>query len=128
MTEMIERAQIIAVSERLAAAIARRDTGAIRPVLAPGFVHRSHGGNAVDEKAFLAAIAAIPGDIVFVKLEELQVDLTPGGALVTGVQHAQVRVDGELVNDRRRFIDWFVNITGSWRIQAAVDLPEQVPA
>jgi hypothetical protein len=121
-------ARVIHASTQLADAIGRRDLAVIRTMLAPGFVLRSHGGNAADADAFIAGIAAIPGEIVSVQLENVQVDLTPGGALVTGVQRAQVRVDGEVVSDRRRFVDWFVRVSGEWRIQAAVDLPEQIPA
>jgi hypothetical protein len=121
---MDERVRILVASERLAAAIGRRDLGAIRTLLAPGFVHRSHGGEAVGEEAFLRAIQQIPGEIKFVRLDRLQVDVTSSGALVTGVQHAQVRVDEQTVDDRRPFVDWFVSLGGEWRIQAAVDLPD----
>lgn len=124
---MDEQSKIIVASERLAAAIGRRDVDAIRGLLAPGFVHRSHGGEAVSLEAFLGAIEQIPGEITFVKLEHLQVDLTASGALVTGIQHAQLRVDGQAIDDRRRFVDWFINVAGEWRVQAAVDLPEQEP-
>jgi ketosteroid isomerase-like protein len=122
---MDERTRIVDASQQLAAAIGRRDLAAIQALLAPDFVHRTHGGPAVDIEAFLRAIQDLPGEIAFVRLDRLQVDLTTSGALVTGIQHAQVHVDGQTIDDRRRFVDWFVNFTGEWRIQAAVDLPEQ---
>jgi hypothetical protein len=93
-------------------------------LLAPGFVHRTLGGDRADADAFVQAIQQIPGEIAFVGLERLDVDMVPAGALVTGVQHAQVLIKGEVVDDRRAFVDWFVNHGGSWRIQAAVDLPD----
>jgi len=124
---MDERTRIVAASEQLAAAIGRRDTGTLRTLLAPGFVHRTHGGDAVSHEAFLAGVEAIPGEIIFVRLEHLHVDITDNGALVTGIQHAQLRLDGQTINDRRRFVDWFVALAGEWRIQAAVDLPHQEP-
>jgi hypothetical protein len=94
-------------------------------VLAPGFVHRTHGGSvASDAASFLQAIEQIPGEIIFVRLEEIQIDECPSGALVTGIQHAQVVVDGDVINDRRGFVDWFIRHAGEWRIQAAVDLPD----
>ena len=110
-------------ARRLAAAIARRDVDAIRKRLAPGFVHRTHGGAGAQAEAFLQAIEQIPGEILVVSLERVEVDISPLGALVTGVQHAQVRVDGQIIEDRRGFVDWFVKHGGEWRIQAAVDLP-----
>jgi hypothetical protein len=111
------------LSEQIAAAIGRRDVGTLRTFLAPGFIHRTHNGEAADTEAFLGAIEQIPGDIRFVRLEALQIDHCPTGAMVTGIQHAQVLVDGKLVDDRRGFVDWFVQHDGQWRIQAAVDLP-----
>jgi ketosteroid isomerase-like protein len=127
MTNGTDEQRIIAISHDLAAAIARRDAAAIAGLLAPGFTHRTHGGDVVRAEAFLAAVRTIPGDIEFVRVEELQVDVTPGGALVTGLQHARLRIDGQTLDDRRRFVDWFIQSAGEWRIQAAVDLPQQEP-
>jgi ketosteroid isomerase-like protein len=120
---MDDRSEIIEASEHMATAIARRDLSAIRALLAPGFVHRTIGGAAIDVDAFVRGIEQIPGDIVFVRLEQLEVDVSGGSALVTGVQHAQVRMDGKLVDDRRSFVDWFVRDSGYWRIRVAIDLP-----
>ena len=107
----------------MATAIARRDVPAIRALVAPGFVHRTIGGAAIGVDAFVRGIEQIPGDIVFVRLDELEVDLSGSGALVTGVQHARVRIDGKLVDDRRSFVDWFVKDAGYWRIRVAIDRP-----
>jgi hypothetical protein len=109
----------------IAAAIERRDGAALRALLAPGFVHRSHGEETgpADAEAFVRAIEDIPGEIAFVRLEQLVIDPLPGGAFVTGMQHAQVIVHGQVVDDRRRFVDLFVEHAGEWRVQAAVDLP-----
>jgi ketosteroid isomerase-like protein len=120
---MDDRDQIIEASEHMATAIARRDVSAIRALLAPSFIHRTIGGPTTDLDAFIRGIEQIPGDIVFVRLEQLEVDVAGSGALVTGVQHAQVRIDGKLVDDRRSFVDWFVKDSGYWRIRVAVDLP-----
>jgi Domain of unknown function (DUF4440) len=95
----------------------------MRGLLAPGFVHRTHGGPVVGVEAFLQNIEQIPGEILVVRLDRIEVDVTPAGALVTGVQHARVRVEGQVIEDRRGFVDWFVKQNGEWRIQAAVDLP-----
>jgi hypothetical protein len=120
---MNERDQVAEAAERMADAIARRHPAAIRDLLAPGFVHRTHGGAGADADAFIMAIEAIPFEIMSVRLEQLEIDICATGALVTGIQHAQVRVNGQVVDDRRGFIDWFVQHAGAWRIQAAVDLP-----
>jgi hypothetical protein len=110
------------LSDRIAGAIQRRDVAALRMLLASGFVHRSHGGAAADVEQFLNGIAQIPGEIRFVNLEQVEIDLCGPAAMATGIQHAQVVVDGQVVDDRRSFIDFFVKQDGEWRIQAAVDL------
>lgn len=120
---MNERDQVAEASERMADAIARRDLAAIQGLLAPGFVYRTHGGAGVNADAFMQAVEQMPFEIVSVRLEQVEIDICTTGALVTGVQHAQVRVDGQSVDDRRGFVDWFVQDAGEWRLQAAVDLP-----
>ena len=115
--------RIAAAAEAVAAAIAARDVNTLRTLLARGFTHRTHGGQAADVETFLKGVAAIPGKIIFVKLEDVRIDATPTGVLVTGFQHAQLKVDGQTITDRRGFIDWFVESDGDWKVQAAVDLP-----
>jgi hypothetical protein len=123
---MDEHDAVAGVSRRLAAAIGRRDLNSIRALLAPGFVHRALGGDRTDAEAFLHGITQIPGEILSITLEQIAVDPSPTGVLVTGIQYAQVRIDGEVIEDRRAFVDWFVEDDGAWRIQAAVDLPHQI--
>ncbi len=118
-----ERDRLTEASWNMANAIARRDLPAIRDLLAEDFVHRTPGGTGADVEAFIRAIEQIPGEIVFVKLEQLEIDIAGHGALVSGIQHAQVRLDGTLVDDRRAFVDWFVKDGDRWRFRAAVDLP-----
>jgi hypothetical protein len=107
----------------VAAAIERRDVRALSGALAPGFLHRTPGGQSLDEETFLKGVAEIPGEIVFVRLVDLEVDLSEAGALATGIQHARVRIDGKEIDDRRAFADWFVARDGRWQIRVALDLP-----
>jgi len=72
--------------------------------------------------------AAQPHEIVFVKLESVQIDLVSDGALATGIQHARVRIDGQDIDDRRAFVDWFVKSDGKWQFRVAVDLPAPIEA
>jgi ketosteroid isomerase-like protein len=119
---MGDRERLIEISEDLAAAIGRRDVAAVRDLLAPGFVQRHAGGDPVDSEAFLDGVSKIPGDILSVQVTQLTVDVAGDGAMVTGIQHAQLKMDGELLDDQRSFVDWFVRIAGAWRLRAAVDL------
>ena len=107
----------------LAEAIRRRDVTTITSLLAPGFVHHVPGGASRDADTFTAGIAEIPGEIVFVRLVDVRVDLVNGGALVSGIQHARVQIEGEVIDDRRAFVDWFLNVPGGWKLKIAYDLP-----
>jgi hypothetical protein len=118
-----EERDVTEVAVMIADAIARRDVASLRALLAPDFLHRTHHGARSDLEGFLRAIAQIPGEIRFVRLEQLDIDVCAAGALATGTQHAQVVVDGQIVDDRRGFVDWFVKHGSTWRVQAAVDLP-----
>jgi hypothetical protein len=120
---MNAREEVIEAATAIAEAIARRDVDALAARLAPGFVHRVPGGATTDAATFLNGIRQIPGEINFVRLEQLEVDIAEGSALVTGIQHAQVRIAGKDVDDRRAFVDWFVQSSGAWRIRAAVEPP-----
>ncbi len=120
---MDESERIRVAAAQIADAIAKRDVGSLARFLAPGFRHRTPGGETRDADAFLAGIRDIPGEIKFVRLNRVEVDLSSTGALLTGVQHAQVRIDGSDIDDRRAFVDWFVLHDGEWRIRVAVDMP-----
>ncbi len=120
---MAESDQVRQAALEVAAAIERKDVQTLAGTLAPGFVHRTLGGEARNAEVFLKAIQEIPGEILFVRLEGLEVDMSEAGALVTGIQHAQVRIDGKAIDDRRPFVDWFVFNHGAWKILVAVDVP-----
>jgi hypothetical protein len=118
-----DREAILDAARRMAAAIGRRDQQAARALLASGFVQRTIGGGAANAEEFLASITRIPGEILSVDLSNLEVDLTGDHAMVTGIQHARVRVDGSIVDDRRPFVDWLIRSGGEWRFRAAIDFP-----
>ena len=118
----VARDEVLELSHRIAEAIGRRDVAWLSGVLAPGFVQRTPAGATNDATAFLRAIEGIEANILFVRLEKVDVDVQGDGALATGIQLARVRVQGEEVEDRRGFVDWFVKVGGSWRLQVAVDL------
>jgi Domain of unknown function (DUF4440) len=120
---MDESDRVIQAAMEIADAIERRDVDVLASALAPGFLHRTPGGETRDADNFLREIGEIPGEILFVRLDSLKVDVSDAGALVTGIQHAQVRIDGKQIDDRRAFVDWFVTHGGKWRIRVAVDLP-----
>jgi hypothetical protein len=126
---MTETVGVLAVATDIAAAIERRDIDRLASLLSSEFVYRTPGGDKRNAEAFLQGVREIPGDIVFVRLGNLEVDLSPAGALVTGIQHARVRIEAQEIDDRRAFVDWFVREGQAWRLRAAIDLPmAHVPA
>ncbi|MGK2857571.1 MAG: nuclear transport factor 2 family protein [Thermoanaerobaculia bacterium] len=126
---MDESDRALRAATEMAGAIERRDVEALERALAPGFLHRTPGGETRDAETFLQGILEIPGEIVFGKLLCVAVDLSESGAMVTGIQHARVRVGGVEIDDRRAFVDRFATLDGSWRIRVAVDVPlaEETP-
>lgn len=105
----------------IAAAIARRDVSAVHSVLAPGFVYRAEDGRTSSGAAFLEGIRSIPGEIVFVRLDSLAIDLAGAAAMLTGVQHARVKIAEQPIDDWRGFADFFVKVDAVWKLRAAVD-------
>jgi ketosteroid isomerase-like protein len=118
-----ERERILEVAVAIADAIRARDVAALRTLLSSDFVHRQAGAGSSDAAAFLSAIERIPGEIVSVNLARVAIDLAGDSALITGLQHARVRLDDEVIDDTRPFVDWLVNESGQWRLRAAVELP-----
>lgn len=128
---MSEVGPLVGLAEDIATCIARRDGATLRRLLAPGFVARALGGEVMGADEFIAGVEGLPADIAFVQVEGVTVDLTPTGALVSGVQVARLTVDGQAIDDRRSFADWFVHTDDGWRLQAALDVPfvvEDLPA
>jgi ketosteroid isomerase-like protein len=119
---MSDAEQLIRATTEIADAIGRRDVETVAGWLAPDFRHRSPGAEVQDAGAFVDAIRRIPGEVLFVHVGSVTVDVSGQGALVTGIQHARVRIDGADIDDHRVFIDWFVKHDGRWRIRTAVDL------
>jgi hypothetical protein len=120
---MDELESVMQAAQTMADAIGRRDVTVVASLLAPGFLHRTPGGESRDAETFVAAIREIPGEIAFVRLDSMKIDLCDGGALATGIQHARVRIDGQDIDDRRAFVDWFVKHAGEWKFRVAVDMP-----
>ena len=118
-----ERERILATAIAIADAIGVRDVRRLGTLLSADFLHRKVGEGATGAAAFLAAIERIPGEILSVNLARIEIDMAGNSALVTGIQHARVRFDGELIEDTRPFVDWLIKESGDWRLRAAVELP-----
>jgi ketosteroid isomerase-like protein len=121
---MDDRTEIERVAHAIAAAIQAKDEQALLTHLAPEFKLRRPGAPGVEAAAFAAGIRAQQEEMLSVELEHLEVDLAGDSAVATGVQYSRVRVEGETVEDRQPFVDWFVKTDGRWRLQGALDFAE----
>ncbi|HEX2574451.1 MAG TPA: nuclear transport factor 2 family protein [Polyangia bacterium] len=105
----LTRREILAAEERIFGAIQHKDVGALRPLLAPEFVHRSPSGEELGKEAFLAGVGAVPLRIVSVRGENMAVRAYGSTALLTGVQRAVVLgTDGREMASDGAFTDVFV--------------------
>ena len=121
--ERPEHDELFRLSHRIAEAIAARDIETLRAFLAPDFMQRAPGGSGNTAEPFLQAIRDIPGEIVFVRLELVRIDMAGEAGVASGIQHARVRIDGQDIDDRRAFVDVFARIGGEWRLCVAIDVP-----
>lgn len=122
---MDDLTQIEIIVHALAAAIQAKDENALFSYLAPDFVLRQLGKDAVGANEFVSTVCSVDLELSFVRIEELAIDLTGDSALVTGFQHSQVKVNGRTVEDRQPFIDSFVKRDGRWELRVVLDLSEE---
>ena len=118
---MDDRTQIEQVAQAIAAAIQAKDDRALALHLTPDFVLRRPGAEPVPLAEFLAGVRAQPVELLAIELEHVAIDLAGDTALATGVQYSRARLEGETVDDRQPFVDWFVKSGGRWQIRAALD-------
>ncbi|MEO5820784.1 MAG: nuclear transport factor 2 family protein [Vicinamibacteraceae bacterium] len=124
---MDDRTRITEAATALAEAIGRKDANAIDQLLAPDFRLRTPGGPSTPRDAFIAAVCAIPAEVLSVSLTGLEIDLGDGVALVSGIQHARCGFHGEVLNDVRPFADWFQRTAdGRWQARVSLDLTPPV--
>ena len=121
---MDDRAEIEALTHAVAAAIRAKDEHALLSYLSADFVLRRPGAKPQSAAEFVAAICQLSLELEFVRIEELTIDLTGDAALATGIQHSRVHMDGETIDSRQPFIDWFVKHEGRWQLHVALDLSD----
>gem|GEM_PF-2261285 len=122
---MDDLTQIEALVHALATAIQAKDENALFSFLTPDFVLRQPGKGAVGANEFVSEVCSVQLELSFVRIEQLAIDLTGDSALVTGIQHSQVKMNGRTVEDRQPFIDSFVKRDGRWQLQVVLDLSEE---
>jgi ketosteroid isomerase-like protein len=121
---MDDRTELEQIAHAIAAAIKARDAQGLTAHLASDFVLRRPGGSSVDAATFAASVREQPVEITSVQLEQLEIDVAGESAVATGVQNSRARLDGETVDDRQPFVNYFVKRDSRWQLRVAFDLSE----
>ena len=99
-------------------AIGRKDAAALRRILDPRFVLRTPAGE-VSREEFLRSVTSLPAEILSVRGEGARADIFGETAVVTGVQRARVRHEGQEFDSVSAFTDIFVKRRGRWLLRLA---------
>lgn len=121
---MPDEASLQAVEHALFAALRGRDRAGLDGLLAPEFVLVAERGARIGRAEFLEAALKIPGEILSLDAEYLDVRLYGEIGVLSGVQRARVRLeDGTEVEDRQVFTDVCVWRGGRWWVTFAHSVP-----
>jgi ketosteroid isomerase-like protein len=116
---------LLRLENEIMEAIRVKDAKRLEGKLADNFVYRTLDAD-VSRADFLRNIAALPGNILSVEGASLRVSIYGETAVLTGVQHARVRMgDGSEQTGKTAFTDVFVRRRGQWLLVLAygVELP-----
>jgi ketosteroid isomerase-like protein len=103
-------------------AIAHRDAAALAGIVAPEFVLRMPGEPETRRAAFLAEVAAIPGEIVSVTGEAITAHRTGDTGIVRGRQIAKLKIEGAIHEVRGTFVDVFARRGDRWVLVLAINV------
>jgi ketosteroid isomerase-like protein len=119
---------ILRLERDIMAAIKNKDTTTLEPLVGDDFIYRTHFGAESNKREFLKSIASFPLEILAIRGEELKVNVYGETAVITGVQHADVRTnEGKTEESAVAFTDVFVRREGKWLMVLAygVELPSE---
>jgi len=114
-----ERA-LLALEDSVIEAIRRRDPVTLGALVTEDFVLLGADGSETGREAFLRGAVAIPGQILELSALHLRVRVLGGVGVLTGLQHARVRLEsGVEVDDLSFFTDVCVRTGTGWRMALA---------
>ena len=114
-----ERA-LLALEDSVLEAIRRRDPIALGALVTDDFVLLAADGSETRREVFLRAAVAIPGEILDLSALHLRARVVGGVGVLTGLQHARVRLEtGVEVEELSFFTDVCVRGGTGWRMALA---------
>ena len=119
---------ILKIEHEIMTAIKSKDSATLESLVADDFIYRTHFGAEANKGEFLKSITSFPLEILAIRGEELKVNVYGETAILTGVQHADVRTpEGNTEESAVAFTDVFVRREGQWRMVLAygVELPSE---
>jgi ketosteroid isomerase-like protein len=120
--------ELLQLERDIMAAIKSKDVETLDPLVGDEFVYRTHFGAESNKQEFLKSIASFPLEILAIRGEDLKVNVYSETAVITGVQHAEVRTsDGKTEESAVAFTDVFARREGEWLMVLAygVELPSE---
>ncbi|WP_375772315.1 nuclear transport factor 2 family protein [Archangium gephyra] len=122
-----DEAQLLQLEKDMFTAIRTRDRQMLERILDETFELRVPGSPPVERAGFITAILAIPGTILSVESDDLEVRTYGDVGVLIGRQRARVQMeDGATVTDVGAFTDIAIKRGGQWRMVLAhsVTLPQ----
>lgn len=122
-----DEAELVRESGRLLSAILGRDRAVLEELLDPEFAHVDAANQRTGRAEFIGTILGSTYRVIDAGFETISVERVGPVAVVTGIQRAEVELEGgQKVESRGVFTDIFVRAGSGWRIRFAhsVDLQE----
>ena len=119
-----DAAGLLQLEKDMFTAIRTRDRQLLERILDETFELRVPGNPPVDRAGFIAAILAIPGTILSVESDDLEVRTYGDVGVLLGRQRARVQMeDGTTVADVGAFTDIAIKRGAQWRMVLAHSVP-----
>lgn len=116
---VVERSEVLRLSQSILQAICAHDQGALEPILAPDFTLVGDSQR-LDRRAFLEAVGSGGFVAVEAAFESIEIEMLGTVAVAAGIQRVEVELpDGTRAVSRGVFTDVFVKELTEWRLRLA---------
>lgn len=120
LDERHAKEELLDLELRMFEAIRDRDREKLAGLLAPEFELRTPGQLVMKRAKFIEQVTSLPGKILAVQSDDIDVKVYGDVGVLTGTQRSAVRLDdGATVTDIRSFTDVAVRRGGVWKLVLA---------